>query len=201
MLGQYEEFREWRLAQVRAISRNVSSLTQEQFDMSKDSNWGQEVTAERIAASVSLWHALISSRCKRGQLRATCAILLRFKDKLFSCGHLQKIRFQQQEWPNWQQCIVNIQIKLLFHLMDIRITRHFVTFRSHNRSWLIGISWTPLPRIASFTSKLLNILHSANAWKKASPSWPFPNVKALRFLSTRKLISINSRHYEFIWLE
>lgn len=38
MFGQYDALRKWRLAQLRAISRNVSSLTHEQFDMSRDSN-------------------------------------------------------------------------------------------------------------------------------------------------------------------
>ena len=76
---------------MRAISRSVSSLTHEQFDMSKDSNWGHEIAAERIAASVSLWQDPISRRRKRGQFSTACAMLLRFKDKVSSCGHLQKM--------------------------------------------------------------------------------------------------------------
>lgn len=78
---------------MRAISRSVSSLTHEQFDISRDSNRGHEIAAERIAASESLWQEPISRSCKRGQLRTACAILLRFKDKVSSCGHLQKIIF------------------------------------------------------------------------------------------------------------
>lgn len=90
MFGQYDALRKWRLAQLRAISRNVSSLTHEQFDMSRDSNWGHEVAAERMAASESLWQDPISSSCKRGQFSTACAMLLRFKDIVSSCGHLQK---------------------------------------------------------------------------------------------------------------
>lgn len=67
MFGQYEASRTWRLAQVRAISRSVSSVTHEQFEMSKDSKRGHDVAAERIAASENLWQEAISRSRKRGQ--------------------------------------------------------------------------------------------------------------------------------------
>lgn len=38
IFGQYDALRTWRLAQVIDISRSVSSLTHEQFDISSDSN-------------------------------------------------------------------------------------------------------------------------------------------------------------------
>ena len=68
MFGQYEALRTWRLPQVRAISRIVSSVTHEQFDISKDSKSGQDVAAERIAASENLWQDAISRSHKREQL-------------------------------------------------------------------------------------------------------------------------------------
>lgn len=82
MFWQYEALRTWRLAHMRAISRNVSSLTHEQFDISRDSKRGHDVAAERIAASESLWQEAISRSCKRGQFSAACAILLLFKDRV-----------------------------------------------------------------------------------------------------------------------
>lgn len=54
MFGQYEASRMLRFTQTLAISRTVSSLTQEQFDISKDSKSGHDVAADRIAASESL---------------------------------------------------------------------------------------------------------------------------------------------------
>nr|GMD40680.1 hypothetical protein Iba_chr10aCG11700 [Ipomoea batatas] len=54
MFGQYEASRTWRFTHVRDISRSVSSLAHEQFDISKDAKSGHEVAAERIAASESL---------------------------------------------------------------------------------------------------------------------------------------------------
>ena len=90
MLGQYDASRKLRLAQFCDISRNVSSLTLEQLDMSKETNCEHDVTAERIAESGSLWQEPISSSCKRGQLSAVCAMLLRFNDIVSSCGHLKK---------------------------------------------------------------------------------------------------------------
>jgi len=65
--GQYDASRKLRLAQFWAISLNVSSLTHEQLDMSKETNCGHDVTADRIAESGSLWQDPISSSCKRGQ--------------------------------------------------------------------------------------------------------------------------------------
>jgi hypothetical protein len=38
-----------------------------------------------------LWQDPISRRRKRGQFSTACAMLLRFKDKVSSCGHLQKM--------------------------------------------------------------------------------------------------------------
>jgi len=88
MFGQYEASKTRRFAQVWAISRSVSSLTHEQFDISKDSKRGHAVAAERIAASESLWHEAISRSCKRGQLSTACGMLLRLSDNVSSCGHL-----------------------------------------------------------------------------------------------------------------
>lgn len=93
MFGQYEALRAWRLAHVRAISRSVSSLTHEQFDRSKDSKSWHDIAAERIAASESLWQEAISRSFKRGQFSAACAMLLLFKDKVWSWGHLQTTIF------------------------------------------------------------------------------------------------------------
>uniref|UniRef100_A0A7C9EMY2 Uncharacterized protein n=1 Tax=Opuntia streptacantha TaxID=393608 RepID=A0A7C9EMY2_OPUST len=82
ILGQYEALRLRRFAQVLPISRSVSSLTHEQFGISRDSKRGHDITAERITVSGSLWQEPISSSCKRGQLSATCAMLLRFSDSV-----------------------------------------------------------------------------------------------------------------------
>lgn len=90
MFGQYEASRIWRFAQEKAIPCNVSSLTHEQFDISKDSNSGHDVTAERIAASKSLWQEAISSSRKRGQLRTALGMLLRLRDRVSSWGHLKR---------------------------------------------------------------------------------------------------------------
>lgn len=182
MFGQYDALRIWRLAQFCATSRSVSSLTHEQFDMSKDSNCGQEVAAERIAASVSLWQDPMSRRCNRGQLSTACAMLLRFKDKVSSCGHLQKIYFSTKI-DKIQKTKVYFRNLIMFHLTDILITRHFVSWRWRNLSWFIGISWMPFPSVAALTFKLFNMLQSAKAWKKGSPSCPLPKVKTSRFLT------------------
>lgn len=88
MFGQYEALRTWRLPQVRAISRSVSSLTHEQLDISMESKSGQVIAAERIAASESLWQEAISRSRKRLQFSTACAMLLRFNDNVWSCGHL-----------------------------------------------------------------------------------------------------------------
>jgi hypothetical protein len=48
MFGQYDASRMWRFPQVRAISRSVSSLTPEQFDISKDSKRGHDVATEGL---------------------------------------------------------------------------------------------------------------------------------------------------------
>lgn len=68
MPGQYDASKIWRLAQEEAISCRVSSLTQEQLDMSRDFNMGHEIAAERMAASESLWQDPMSRPCRRGQL-------------------------------------------------------------------------------------------------------------------------------------
>lgn len=85
---------------------------------------------------------------------------------------------------NWKEKCRRCEfIELLkFHLTDILTTRHFVSWRWRNLSWFIGISWTPLPRVASLTFKLFNMLHSAKEWKKRSPSCPLPKVRTSRFL-------------------
>lgn len=92
IFGQYEASRIRRCTHVWAIPPRVSSLTQEQLDISKDSKSGHDVTAERIAASESLWQEAISSSRKSGQLRTACGILLRFRDKVSSWGHLKKLQ-------------------------------------------------------------------------------------------------------------
>lgn len=68
MLGQYDAFKIRRLAHEDAISCRVSSLTQEQLDVSRDSNRGHEIAAEQMAASESLWQDPMSRSCRRGQL-------------------------------------------------------------------------------------------------------------------------------------
>lgn len=155
MFGQYEALRKWRLAQARAISRRVSSLTHEQFDMSRDSNWGHEIAAERTAASESLWQEPISSSRRRGQLSTACAMLLRFKDIVSSCGHLQRPYLSTKTDLIDRHNSVVLTIKLL-HLTDTRITRHFVSWRCRKLSWFMGTSWIPFPRVASFTFNLFN---------------------------------------------
>jgi hypothetical protein len=55
MLGQLDASRTERLWHAVAISRNVSSVTHEQDDISSDVNRGQAVAAWRIAVSESLW--------------------------------------------------------------------------------------------------------------------------------------------------
>lgn len=177
MFGQYEALRTRILAHARAISRSVSSLTHEQFDISKDSSRWHDIAAERIAASESLWQEAISRSCKRGQFNAACAMLLLFKDNVWSCGHLGNTRFNnifayQNYWCSWVD----------YNLTDIRSTRHLTIWRWRSWSWYTGISWIPLPRVASFTIKLLNLWQPVKSWKKVSPSCPLPKIKTSRFL-------------------
>lgn len=63
MLEQYDASSTQRFGQAKAISRKVSSLTHEQNDRSSDPSNGQDVAAERIPASDSLWQVDKSSSC------------------------------------------------------------------------------------------------------------------------------------------
>lgn len=71
-----------RFGQAKAISRSVSSVTHEQDDIFNDPNKGHVVTADRIAASESLWQAVKSSSRNCGQLSETCAMLVRLRDNI-----------------------------------------------------------------------------------------------------------------------
>lgn len=95
MFEQYEASRTVRFTQTLAISRTVSSLTEEQFDISRDSKSGHDIAADRIAASESLWQEAISRSRRSGQLRTACGILLRFRDKVSSRGHLKNTAIQK----------------------------------------------------------------------------------------------------------
>jgi hypothetical protein len=55
MLGQFDASSTERLGHELAMSRSVSSVTQEHDDMSSFANNGQAVAAWRIALSESLW--------------------------------------------------------------------------------------------------------------------------------------------------
>lgn len=79
-------------------------------------------------------------------------------------------------------------VKRIHYLTEIRTMRHFTICRCLNLSWYMGISWMPLPRMASVTIKLFNIVQSGKAWKKFSPSWPMPKVKLSRFLNKEEFI-------------
>lgn len=63
MFGQFEASKKQRLGHAKAISRNVSSLTHEQADISNDANKGHDVAADRITASDSLWQEDKSNSC------------------------------------------------------------------------------------------------------------------------------------------
>jgi len=185
MLGQYDASRKPRLGQCCAISRRVSSLTQEQLHMSSFTSRGHEVAAARITASGSLLQEPISSSCIRGQSSTTCAMLLLFKDIVFKLWAPEKWINHHFWFYHRSQLSVGQTLRHI-HLTCIRVTRHFVNSRWRNLSWTTDISWILFPSVESSIYNSLNIEQSGRPRKKASPICPLPNVKTSSFLKIMK---------------
>lgn len=90
MLGQLEASSEEREVQAWEISRRVSSVTQEQNEVSRDNNLGHATAAALIAASDNLWQEDRSSSLSCGLCSVTWVMLDLFIDSLSSCGHLSR---------------------------------------------------------------------------------------------------------------
>lgn len=191
MFGQKDASKYWRLGHANAISRNVSSLTHPQNDISKEVSKGHEVAAERIPASDSLWQEEMSNRCNCGEISKTWAMVLRFRDKVCNTGHLQidvkmstslaRLYNPRGYWKSNQTKTTHLP-KGGAHLTEIRRTRHFRIWRSCRLSWWTIISWMPLPKDESLMCKVFNPGQSVSAWKNPSGSCPLPKVKDSSFL-------------------